>query len=159
MSVRVGDRPLSRIEFLYQANKICDSIQDLTFRNFGIYSKKSAFRKAYLNNIKYYDEHEVGLLLDESKKQLRLYSNSLCKNLKSANGLFPRSKHEYDIRLSNIDNALSCCIALLDELNAVARFFNTDILVFKNCVLDINREIDLIKRLKCSDRKRFGQLL
>lgn len=159
MSVRVGDRPLSRIEFIYQANNIYDIIQDLCFRDFGIHSKKSIFRKHYLNNLKYYDEQQIDNIINSTKQDLQSMSKDLCRYLKIANGLFPRSKLEYEIRLTNIDKALACCLSLLDSLNSFARTFKSDISVFKNVVIVINYEIDLIKRLKNSDRKRFGQLL
>lgn len=159
MSVRVGDRNQSRIEFLYQADKLHESIFCLTSRYFGIYSKKLPIRSKYSQHVKHRSKEDIHNFIEKQAILLEDMSGDLCRLLASANSIYPKSKIEYDIRLEYITKALACLNSIKATLNLVVKFFDLDINVFKDTVLLLDKEINLVKKLRRSDRKRFGQLL
>ena len=159
MSVRVGDRNESRIEFLYQADKLYDEIFLLTSRYFGIYSKHSPFRPKYSQFIRYRDSDEIDNFIKKQANELEELASELRRLLVSAKSIYPKSKIEYERRLSYISSSLACANSIKTTLNSVVQYFDLDINIFKNVILILNNEINLIKRLRTSDRKRFGHFL
>ena len=159
MSVRVGDRNLSRIEFLAKADKLYDSIFDLTSRYFGIYSRHSPFRSKYNQCIKFKSKEEIEEFVKSKANDLEIMASDLRTLLAKANKIYPKSKIEYDLRLNYVTQALACTNSIKTTLNLVVKYFDLDLNVFRETVLLMNDEIDLIKSLRRSDRKRFGQLL
>lgn len=159
MTVRVGDRNPSRIEFLYQADILHRNILDLTFRKFGIHSTHSPFRSKYLYLLNHASDEEIDNYINKYCHDLEYFSDELILVLNSANSIFPKTKIEYDTRTHYILDAFSYLSSIKTILNKVAAYFDVDINLFKNTIITLDKEMDLLKRLKLSDKKRFGQFL
>lgn len=159
MSVRVGDRNESRIEFLYQADKLYDSIFSLTARNFGIYSKKSPFRKKYNVFITHKNQKEIDAFIRKQANELETLGSDLRRLLSCVKSIYPKSKVEYEQRLKYITSSLACANSIKTTLNLIVKYFDLDINIFKDTITILNTEIRLIKKLRSSDRKRFGHFL
>ena len=85
-------------------------------------------------------------------------AEKLISFIESANAIYPRSKVEYDIRLSYQDKALSICNTIKSVLNSIARMYECDISVFEASIKSVNQEIKLLQKWRKSDRKRFSNL-
>lgn len=160
MSVRVGDRDLSKIEVLYQALKLNEAVVDLSFRTFGINSKKSILRRKYRQMLSYEHSDDVNNFVEYEKELILKYSTQVVDLLNGANSIYPKFKSEYELRLNYQNNALAYCDMISKELNNVAKYFDVDINEFKIVIPLLDREKHLIREWRKSDRRRFkGYLL
>ena len=159
MTVRVGDRNESRVEFLYQADRLYDEVFSLISRDFGIYSRHSPFRKKYALLVQNRSSEEIDDFINKQANELEQAARDLRKMLNAAKSIYPKSKLEYERRLDYVTSSLVCANSMKTIMNLVVQYFDLDVNVFKNVILILNKEIDLIKRLRASDRKRFGHFL
>ncbi len=158
MSVNVGDRKLSKIEVLYQAEHLYDALMDLSLRSFGLYSTNSPLRMKYSRAIKLNDNPEFLLELIQSKRETILaWADDLVASLSSANAIFPRNSDEFSLRLSYQNQALATCSVINRELNEIATHFNVDVNVFKTTILALDYESHLIREWRKSDKARFSR--
>lgn len=160
MSVNVGDQKLSKIEVLYQADKLQEEIVTLCLRSFGLYSKNSILRTKYLRAVKLDDNPDFLMDIMTSKRELLLiWADDVVTSLAAANSIYPRNFVEFSQRLSYQNNALASCGMIDKELNEIAKVFNVDINVFKNAVKLLAYEQHLIKQWRKSDKARFSRYL
>ena len=160
MSVNVGDRKLSKIEVLYQADKLQEEIAALCLRSFGLYSRNSPLRIKYLRAVKLDDNPEFLMDIITSKREVLLvWADDVVLSLAAANSIYPRNSEEFSQRLSYQNNALASCGMIDKELNEIAKVFNVDINAFKQSVKALEYEQHLIKQWRKSDKARFSRYL
>ena len=73
--------------------------------------------------------------------------------LNAAKSIYPKSKVAYERRLYYVTSSLVCANSMKTTMNLVVQYFDLDVNVFKNVILILNKEIDLIKRLILQDLK------
>lgn len=160
MSVRVGDRSLSKIEVLYQALKLHEEVTKLSFRAFGIRSRNSPLRRKYEQLLNYEDSAYINKFILDKRDTVEFYSNQIVDLLNAANSIYPTFKAEYELRLNYQNKALSACEMLSKELNNIVQLFDADINCFKTVVQLLDNEKHLIREWRKYDRQRFkGYLL
>jgi len=160
MSVNVGDRKLSKIEVLYQADKLQEEIIALCLRSFGLYSKSSPMRMKYSRAVKLDDNPEFLMDTIKSKREMLLmWADNIVISLAAANAIFPRNSEEFSLRLSYQNEALATCSMIDKELNVIAKAFDVDINVFKDAIKILKYEQHLIKQWRKSDKARFSRYL
>ena len=161
MAVNVGDRTLSKIEVLYRATKLNEALSDLSLRSFGVRSRNSILRRKYeqaahLDG----DQERIDEIIEQKRKLIESLGDEITNLLMGANAIYPKSKAEYDLRITYQDQALAACNMVKSELNKIARMFEVDINCFENSIKGLDYEIHLIKEWRKSDRTRFkGRLL
>lgn len=156
MSVNAGDRTLSKIEVLYQADKLYDELFQLCLRSFGVYSRNSPLRTKYMRMVKTQDNPGYLELLIASKQNLIIsLADQLVQLLKSANAIFPKDPSEVELRRSYQNQSLGICASINSELNEIAMTFDVDVNCFKTSIKLLDYETHLIKEWRKSDRARF----
>lgn len=158
MAVRKSERRESKLEVLYQATKLHDELCDLSYRCFGIYSRNNPLRAKHDRLLQNADADRIDHIIFLRQDSIETLAEELVNALFAANAIYPRSAEEYDIRLSYQNKAITICGSIKSELNTVARMFDCDISVFKSVNELLNVELNLIKKWKKSDRKRFSSL-
>ncbi len=159
MSVNVGDRTQSKIEVVYQAIKLRESLSSLSLRSFGVRSRNSILRRKYEYAIHLDGRQDTAdELIKMGSRTLLNLASDIEMNLNAANAIFPRSQKDLALRRDYQNKALADCRMVKDELNQIASFFDVDITHFRESVERLDREIELIKAWKRSDVKRFKSL-
>lgn len=159
MSVRRADRRESKLQVRYQAILLHDELCDLSYRCFGIYSRNNPLRSKHEMLLRIEEDPDrIDHIIFERQNNIEELAEKLLCAIESANAIYPRSKVEYDIRLSYQDKALAICNSIKSELNSIARMFDCDISIFENSIKSVNQEIALLQKWRKSDRKRFSKL-
>ena len=160
MTVRLGDRKLSKIEVLYQALRLNEAVVELSLRSFGIRSRNSPLRSKYARLLNQNDDpNRIDNMILAKRDKIEQYADSIVDKLNAANAIYPKSKMEYELRLNYQDEALATCEMLSKELNSVAKFLDVDVNCFKTVIPLLDYEKHLIREWRKSDRKRFSGYL
>ena len=131
----------------------------MTSRFFGIYSRHSPLRAKFQQYVNNRTEEDLVAYLEKQASDLEQAAEDLQVILGRVKDIYPRSKTEFDIRLTYITDALGCINSIKTILKRVVKYFDLDLNVFKETVLLLEKEKDLILKLRRSDRRRFGQFL
>ena len=76
-------------------------------------------------------------------------------HLRAANTISPVNMSEFEERRLQLDKALECCNVLQDELNYIAKVLPADKNKYTRIVLKLEKDFNLIKKLRQSDNGRF----
>ena len=159
MTVRKSERHESKLEVRYQAILLHDELCDLSYRCFGIYSRNSPLRAKHERLLRIEEDPDrIDHIIFGRQDRIEDLAENLIVTIEAANGVYPRSRSEYDIRLSYQDKALAICKSIKAELNSIARVLNCDISVFENSIKLTNKEINLLQKWRQKDRRRFSNL-
>lgn len=159
MAVNVSDRTLSKVEAIYQAVKVREALESLSLRSFGVRSRNSILRRKYEQAIHLEGRQETAdEIIKMVSRTLFNLGSDIERELCAADAIFPRTKRDFRLRREYQNKALSSCKMAKDELNQIADYFDVDISVFKESVLLLDKEINLIKAWRRSDNKRFKAL-
>lgn len=153
MSVIKAKRKLSRFEVLVHANNLHDMLLELMQRNFGIKSVEDYVRKKHLFNktqIEQYAFYKTVLMQSKQK------TNDVCRlliwNVRAANTIYPKNEDEIRQKREYQNNALVNCEQLKSELMRIVTVFNVDLNMYKPYILAIQREEQLIKNWRQSNK-------
>ena len=156
MSVPKSEQTESKFEVLYNATKVHDELEVLAFRSFGIYSKNSILRKRYQNMIaNFKNEEYLDLVIQGYKDQLVRSALMMETHLRQAKSINPFTEPRLELREKYQQLAIDECNAIKSLLCSIARVFNVDLNFFEIPNDLVNREIDLIKKWRRSDSRRF----
>lgn len=95
-----------------------------------------------------------GYIEKERDEVLRL-SRGISAHLRAANTISPVNMSEFEERRLQLDKALECCNVLQDELNYIAKVLPADKNKYTRIVLKLEKDFNLIKKLRQSDNGRF----
>jgi len=97
-------------------------------------------------------------LIEEERKRVLNLVQSISAHLRAANTIWPDYMVEFTERRLQMDKALECCNMLQDELQAIVEMVPADKNRYTQIVLEIEKEFNLIKRLRQSDNRFLKNL-
>lgn len=154
MSVPTNRRSESKLEVIVNAKVIQDRVIDLRQRNLGIKRINNKITRYYDYGVYAADRVErCRELINDFKISIFNTSEQLRENLDSANSITPISLVEYETRRMFQNLAIANCKSLKTKLQEIIDTFNLDINMYRQITIDIDREIDLIKRWRQSDNR------
>ena len=92
-------------------------------------------------------------LIEEERKRVLDLTQGISAHLRAANTIWPDYMIEFTERRLQMDRALECCNMLQDELQAIVEMVPADKNRYTQIVLLIEKEYNLIKRLRQSDNR------
>lgn len=110
------------------------------------------------DTIRQLEENFSGWFIVKERDRLFKLACDLPAYLRAANAIYPKYGNEYELRRLYMDKAIACCYRMQEELQYAAETLPADCNKFTHLVLTIEREANLIKKLRRSDEKRFGEL-
>lgn len=120
--------------------------------------KKGDFVKVERRPLEFVSDEDFKRLLKSIEKErdevLRL-SRGISAHLRAANTISPVNMSEFEERRLQLDKALECCNVLQDELNYIAKVLPADKNKYTRIVLKLEKDFNLIKKLRQSDNGRF----
>lgn len=146
MSVKVCDRGLSKLEAVYHATELRQTIHNLCIRNLGIKDMGLIVRR----RIHYKIDPEANLdkymfILYDSKKRIIGLADSIMNMTRVANRIKMDSLDNCNRRLHYQELAIDYCEMLIAKLQDIASLFLVDINRYKESILSIEKEITLVK--------------
>lgn len=97
-------------------------------------------------------------LIEEERKRILNLCQGISAHLRAANTIWPDYMVEFTERRLQMDKALECCNMLQDELQAIVEMVPADKNRYTQIVLEIEKEFNLIKRLRQSDNRFLKDL-
>ena len=97
-------------------------------------------------------------LIEEERKRVLDLCQGISAHLRAANTIWPDYMVEFTERRLQMDKALECCNMLQDELQAIVEMVPADKNRYTQIVLEIEKEFNLIKRLRQSDNRFLKNL-
>lgn len=92
-------------------------------------------------------------LIEHERREVLKLCQGISIHLASANTIFPQYMVEFTERRLQMDKALECCNALQDELQFIVQMIPADKNRYTQIVLLIDREFNMIKRLRQKDNR------
>lgn len=86
------------------------------------------------------------------------YTQGITEHLRAGNCIWPTNPMEFQERRLEMDRALECCVKLQDELQFIAETLPTDKNKFCSIVLELDKEVKLIKGLRQADNRFLKEL-
>lgn len=164
MSVLKSKRELSQMEFYINARDLRTDVTNYLLKDFGTKTKKYELTVANKNiededkeilkqlAIKYQKTNEcfykysVPEWFREVERTYVLNTlRNLISNICKANSLYPQSEEEYQIRRNYINEAISDCWYLYQEMDYIYKMFPFNANILVPVLNKINREIELLK--------------
>ncbi len=93
--------------------------------------------------------------IEEERKEVMRLARGIAAHIRAANTIWPVNMREFEERRLQLDKALECCNVLQDELNYIAKILPADKNKYTRIVLKLDREFNLIKKMRQSDNQRF----
>ena len=161
--LKKSQRSESKLQTVHNAYKIRTSVTKLAENNF--YFDLSRINKIIEQNTKNITDEKIR---EESQKKIYQYFNnqverltdrvinSACginEHLRIANTIFPTYISEFEERRLELDKAMSCCNVLQDELQYAGECLYADLNKFTTLVLEIQKEFNMIKKLRQTDNR------
>lgn len=159
MSVPLSRRSESRLQVFKTAADLEDSLTNLCYRSFGLFSTKSPIRHRYDCYANTEIEHDMSHMIEQFKSETMALAGWLNDNIHSAKSIYPKTSGDLNTRRQFQNQALSNCESIKMKLDYIARYFNVDINMFRESIDLLNDEKKLIKKWRISDQKRFNKLL
>lgn len=101
-------------------------------------------------------EQEFGMwFIEDERKAVMEYARGLTAHLRAANTVWPVYMDEFKERRLQLDMALEACKNLQDELNYIAEVLPADKNKYTRIVMKLDKEFNLIKKMRQSDNQRF----
>lgn len=154
MSVLACNRRQAKLQVYTSAVELGEIIISLAQRNFGIKDIDEIVRIKYAYGKETKEDFaKYRQLLHDFKKQLIWNSNLIPGYVRAANSIHPKSMPEYHQRRTRQNDAIAGCENLKMLLQKIVETFEVDVNYFREAILAIDREIDLIKSWRQSDNK------
>lgn len=93
--------------------------------------------------------------IEKERDEVLRLSRGISAHLRAANTISPVNMSEFEERRLQLDKALECCNVLQDELNYIAKVLPADKNKYTRIVLKLEKDFNLIKKLRQSDNGRF----
>lgn len=138
-----NDDDFYTIKVVVQPGKVTDYIQDDALQ------ERAAAQLRETNQ-----DFSMWFIEKERDEVLRL-SRGISAHLRAANTISPVNMSEFEERRLQLDKALECCNVLQDELNYIAKVLPADKNKYTRIVLKLEKDFNLIKKLRQSDNGRF----
>lgn len=101
-------------------------------------------------------EQEFGMwFIEEERREVLKLARGIAAHIRAANTIWPVNLREFEERRLQLDKAMECCNVLQDELNYIAKVLPADKNKYTRIVLKLDKEFNLIKKMRQSDNKRF----
>ena len=139
----------SKLEALHKAAKLRKQITEMLRTLY----RQTEKRIATMTGDEAYEEKYDLVLIDDECRAVAKISRDLMLHLRNANTIWPAYKAEFDERRLEMDRAMCCCNALQSELQYIALSVYADINKFTPLALDIQREFEIIKKLRQADNR------
>ena len=161
--IKKSERKESKLETVHNAYKIRTAVTKLAENNF--YFDLNKINEVVEQNTKNIVDEK---LREKAKKRIYQYFNNqieritnkvintaceINEHLRIANTIFPTYMSEFEERRLELDKAMSCCNVLQDELQYAGECLYADLNKYTALVLEIQREFNMIKKLRQSDNR------
>lgn len=93
--------------------------------------------------------------IEKERDEVLRLSRGISAHIRAANTISPVNMSEFEERRLQLDKALECCNVLQDELNYIAKVLPADKNKYTRIVLKLEKDFNLIKKLRQSDNGRF----
>lgn len=93
--------------------------------------------------------------IEKERDEVLRLSRGISAHIRAANTISPVNMSEFEERRLQLDKALECCNVLQDELNYIAKVLPADKNKYTCIVLKLEKDFNLIKKLRQSDNGRF----
>lgn len=160
--LRKSQRKESKLQAIHEAYKIRKSVTILAENNFYItlskvetqISSKTAGRteedkKLIRDNMYKFYRKQINRISDNAIN----LATGITRHLRMANTIFPTYMSEFEERRLHMDKAMECCNALQDELQYAGECLYSDLNKYTNLVLQIQKEFNIIKKLRQADNR------
>ena len=159
--IKKSERKESKLETVHNAYKIRTAVTKLAENNF--YFDLNKINEVVEQNTKNIVDEK---LREKAKKRIYQYFNNqieritnkvintaceINEHLRIANTIFPTYMSEFEERRLELDKAMSCCNVLQDELQYAGECLYADLNKYTALVLEIQREFNMIKKLRQTD--------
>lgn len=143
MSVPVGKRNESKIEFDNTYYKVYDDSCDMVDKRFGATAKQQIVKIDYIQ---------------AQSESLMKYTSRLLYYIRLANSLYPTNSREYEERRLNMDLAIGVCYAIVTLYQLTFHRLHINEQRYVYVLQNLQHEINCIKAWRKSDNKRFKNL-
>ena len=143
MSVNVGDRNESKIEFDNTYFKIHDDA-------IGLIGNSLGSKKELKESHKYY--------IDICSKKVLDIIMDIGTNIRMANSIFPTTPEELETRRLHQDMAIGLCYDLMTKYQLIMRTLRVEENKYTNEIKNLLHEINCLKKWRTSDNKRKKDL-
>lgn len=176
MSVPVGKRKPSKLEFLNNFYKLRKEMVNLLLRDFGTKTSTHDLY-AFCHRVKFKEEDkEVFLdlceryqidvedrfplwLIIHHRKSILNTLDDLLDNMIKANSIYPTTVSEFEFRKQFQSKAIGCCYCLLQKLQTAISDLPVDVNKYMPYVERIQLELKLLKDWKKSNNKILKAIL
>lgn len=101
------------------------------------------------------DIYTLMWFIEKERDEVLRLSRGISAHIRAANTISPVNMSEFEERRLQLDKALECCNVLQDELNYIAKVLPADKNKYTRIVLKLEKDFNLIKKLRQSDNGRF----
>lgn len=161
--IKKSERRESKLQTVHNAYKIRTAVTKLAENNF--YFDLNKINEVVEQNTKNIQDEK---LKEKAKKRIYQYFNNqilritdrvinaaceINEHLRVANTIFPTYMSEYEERRLELDRAMGCCNILQDELQYAGECLYADLNKYTYIVIEIQKEFNMIKKLRQSDNR------
>ena len=161
--IKKSERRESKLQTVHNAYKIRTAVTKLAENNF--YFDLNKINEVVEQNTKNIQDEK---LKEKAKKRIYQYFNNqilritdrvinaaceINEHLRAANTIFPTYMSEYEERRLELDRAMGCCNILQDELQYAGECLYADLNKYTYIVIEIQKEFNMIKKLRQSDNR------
>lgn len=166
--IKKSERKESKLQTVHNAYKIRTAVTKLAENNF--YFDLNKINEVVEENTKYIQDETMK---EKAKKRIYQYFNNqilritdriinaaceINEHLRVANTIFPTYMSEFEERRLELDRAMSCCNILQDELQYAGECLYADLNKFTYIVIEIEKEFNMIKKLRQSDNRFLKEM-
>lgn len=161
--IKKSERRESKLQTVHNAYKIRTAVTKLAENNF--FFDLNKINEVVEQNTKNIQDEK---LKEKAKKRIYQYFNNqilritdrvinaaceINEHLRVANTIFPTYMSEYEERRLELDRAMGCCNILQDELQYAGECLYADLNKYTYIVIEIQKEFNMIKKLRQSDNR------
>lgn len=143
-AIRTAVTKLAENNFYFNLNKINEVVENNTSNIIDVKQKEKAKKRIYQ-----YFNNQILRMTDK----VIISATGISEHLRIANTIFPKYQSEFEERRIEMDKAMACCNVLQDQLQYAGECLYADLNRFTYLVLEIQKEFNMIKKLRQSDNR------